>query len=76
MLLMTRIMGRKDISQITFFNFVSAIAIGSLGANLAVSQNLSIRNGVLALIGWGSVVHKKESPFGDSLITNVNAFFL
>ncbi|GGA80227.1 hypothetical protein [Ornithinibacillus halotolerans] len=25
----TRIMGRKEISQMTFFNFVSAIAIGS-----------------------------------------------
>lgn len=55
MLLVTRIMGRKEISQMTFFNFVSAIAIGSLGANLAVSQNLSILNGVLALIGWGMI---------------------
>ncbi|WP_374757447.1 hypothetical protein [Neobacillus driksii] len=26
--LLTRIMGRKEISQMTFFNFVSAIAIG------------------------------------------------
>ncbi|WP_345742171.1 DUF421 domain-containing protein [Cytobacillus gottheilii] len=55
MLVMTRIMGRKEISQMTFFNFVSAIAIGSIGANLAVSQNLSIRNGVLALVGWGII---------------------
>jgi uncharacterized membrane protein YcaP (DUF421 family) len=52
MLLLTRIMGRKEIGQMTFFNFVSAIAIGSIGANLVVSPNLSIRNGVLALIGW------------------------
>lgn len=49
---LARIMGRKEISQMTFFNFVSAIAIGSIAANLAVSQNLSIRNGVLALAGW------------------------
>jgi hypothetical protein len=48
-----------------FLNFVSAIAIGSLGANLAVSQNLSIRNGVLALIGCDTVEHKKESPFSE-----------
>lgn len=55
MLLMTRIMGRKEISQMTFFNFVSAISIGSIGANLAVNQNLSILNGVLALAGWGII---------------------
>ncbi|WP_217589411.1 YetF domain-containing protein [Lentibacillus saliphilus] len=54
MLLLTRIMGRKEISQMTFFNFVSAIALGSLGANLVVSDNLSIRNGVIALVGWSA----------------------
>lgn len=51
---LTRIMGRKEISQMTFFNFVSAIAIGSITATLAVSQNLSIRNGVIALVGWAA----------------------
>lgn len=50
--ILARIMGRKEISQMTFFNFVSAIAIGSIAANLAVNQNLSIQNGVLALAGW------------------------
>jgi uncharacterized membrane protein YcaP (DUF421 family) len=49
---LARIMGRKEISQMTFFNFVSAIAIGSIAANLGVSSNLSIINGILALIGW------------------------
>ncbi|MDQ0231642.1 uncharacterized membrane protein YcaP (DUF421 family) [Metabacillus malikii] len=51
---LARIMGRKEISQMTFFNFVSAIAIGSITANLVVSRNLSIRNGVLALVGWAA----------------------
>ncbi|WP_404332794.1 YetF domain-containing protein [Mesobacillus maritimus] len=49
---MTRIMGRKEVSQMTFFNFTSAIAIGSIAANLVVSPNTSIINGVLALAGW------------------------
>lgn len=51
--IMTRIMGRKEISQITFFNFVSAIAIGSITANFAVNSNISMQNGVLAIAGWG-----------------------
>ncbi|MDN4492485.1 DUF421 domain-containing protein [Ureibacillus aquaedulcis] len=52
--LLTRIMGRKEISQMTFFNFVSAIAIGSITASLAVSESLSIRNGIIALVGWAA----------------------
>ncbi|MBM7571582.1 DUF421 domain-containing protein [Aquibacillus albus] len=52
LLTLTRMMGRKELSQMTFFNFVSGIAIGSIGANLVVNQNLSIRNGILALAGW------------------------
>ena len=49
---LTRIMGRKEISQMTFFNFVSAIALGTLGASLAIDSSISIRNGLIALVGW------------------------
>ncbi|MUK90404.1 DUF421 domain-containing protein [Ornithinibacillus sp. L9] len=49
---LARIMGRKEISQMTFFNLVSAIAIGSIAAALVTDQSFSIRNGILALIAW------------------------
>ncbi|SHF92295.1 DUF421 domain-containing protein [Ornithinibacillus halophilus] len=49
---MARLMGRKEISQMTFFNFVSAIAIGSITASLVTNQNFTIRNGIIALVGW------------------------
>ncbi|MGM0851022.1 MAG: YetF domain-containing protein [Bacillota bacterium] len=52
LLALTRIMGRKEISQMTFFNFVSGIAIGTIGASLAIDPSLSVRNGLIALIGW------------------------
>ena len=41
-------MGRKEISQMTFFNFVSAISIGILGASLAIDPSISITNGLIA----------------------------
>jgi uncharacterized membrane protein YcaP (DUF421 family) len=47
-------MGRKELSQMTFFNFVSAITIGSIAANLAVNPSMSTRNGVIALVGWSA----------------------
>lgn len=52
LLILTRIMGRKEISQMTFFNFASSITIGSIAATLVLSSDVSIRNGVIALIGW------------------------
>ncbi|WML50119.1 DUF421 domain-containing protein [Neobacillus sp. PS3-34] len=52
LMLLTRLMGRKEISQLTFFNFVSAIAIGTIGASLAIDPSLSIRNGIIALVAW------------------------
>ncbi|MGP4074957.1 YetF domain-containing protein [Halobacillus sp. K22] len=52
LLVLTRIMGRKEISQLTFFNFVSAISIGTIGASLAIDASLSVRNGLIALVSW------------------------
>jgi len=54
LLALTRLMGRKEISQLTFFNFVSAISIGTIGASLAIDPALSIRNGLIALGGWSA----------------------
>ncbi|MGG1369731.1 DUF421 domain-containing protein [Priestia megaterium] len=52
LLILTRVMGRKEISQMTFFNFVSAITIGTLGGALVTDQTLSIGNGLIALLAW------------------------
>ena len=50
--ILMRIMERKEISEMTFFNFASAIAIGSVAGNLAFNDDLSILNGIVSLIGW------------------------
>lgn len=52
LLFLTRIMGRKELRQLTFFNFVSGIAIGSIAASLVVNQNLDIWAGIYALSAW------------------------
>ncbi|KHE69043.1 DUF421 domain-containing protein [Halobacillus sp. BBL2006] len=54
LMLLTRLMGRKEISQMTFFNFVSAISIGTLGASLAIDASISVRNGIIALVAWSA----------------------
>jgi uncharacterized membrane protein YcaP (DUF421 family) len=47
-------MGRKEISQMTFFNFVSAISVGTIGASLAIDSSISFRYGLIALIAWSA----------------------
>ncbi|WP_226674641.1 DUF421 domain-containing protein [Mesobacillus jeotgali] len=55
LLSMARWTGRKEISQMTFFNLVSAIAFGSIAAALVVNPSVSIINGIIALLGWAAV---------------------
>ncbi|WP_050182894.1 DUF421 domain-containing protein [Domibacillus robiginosus] len=54
LLALTRIMGRKEIAQMTFVNFISAIVLGTLGAALAIDPSLSLLNGLTALISWSA----------------------
>lgn len=53
LLLMTRIMGKKQLSQMTFFDYVVGITIGSIAASMAVDQNIKISNGIMGLLVWG-----------------------
>jgi uncharacterized membrane protein YcaP (DUF421 family) len=50
LLVLTRIMERKLISQLTFFEFVMSIVVGSVVANLAVSFEKPVVSGVVVLI--------------------------
>ncbi|WP_188456907.1 DUF421 domain-containing protein [Virgibacillus oceani] len=53
LLVMTRIMGKKQLSQMTFFDYVVGITIGSIAAAMAVDQNIKISNGIMGLLVWG-----------------------
>ncbi|WP_339184530.1 DUF421 domain-containing protein [Oceanobacillus sp. FSL W7-1293] len=51
--LMARMMGKKQISQLTFFDYCVGITIGSIAAALSVDQNVKIINGLVSLTIWG-----------------------
>jgi uncharacterized membrane protein YcaP (DUF421 family) len=51
--LMARIMGKKQISQLTFFDYCVGITIGSIAATMSVDQNVKALNGVMSLLIWG-----------------------
>lgn len=53
LLILTRIMGSKQLSQLTFFDYVVGITIGSIAATMSVDKNIQISNGLVSLAIWG-----------------------
>lgn len=53
--LLTRLMGSKQLSQLTFFDYVVGITIGSIAATMSVDKNIQIANGMISLLIWGLV---------------------
>ncbi|HWK23689.1 MAG TPA: DUF421 domain-containing protein [Ureibacillus sp.] len=53
LLFLTRIMGKKQLSQLTFFDYVVGITIGSIAATMSADKNIQISNGIVALAIWG-----------------------
>ena len=49
---MTRLMGRKQLSQLTFFNYITEIALGSIAADVASESKTHFLNGMTSLVWW------------------------
>lgn len=52
MLFLTRVLGKKQISQMTFFTYITGITLGNVAASLMVDRSVSIMTGVTGLMLW------------------------
>ena len=52
LLFLARIMGKKQISQLTFFHYVTGITIGSIAAEIASQKETPFVDGIISLIWW------------------------
>ncbi len=52
LLIVTRLLGRKQISQLTFFNYITGITIGSMAASFTVESHVSATEGATGVLGW------------------------
>jgi len=52
LLTLARLLGRKQLSQLTFFNYVTGITIGSIAADLAGEIEPSFMNAITGLVWW------------------------
>lgn len=48
--ILARVMGKKQIAQLTFFDYIISISIGSIAAQTAVDPSIHFSDGTLALI--------------------------
>lgn len=52
LLTMTRFLGKKQLSHLTFFNYVTGITIGSIAANMIVLSTKDYMKDLLSLVIW------------------------
>lgn len=51
-LVLARIIGKKQLSQLTFFHYVTGITIGSISAEIAAQAETPFWDGIISLVWW------------------------
>ena len=52
LLTLTRLLGKKQLSQLTVFTYITGIALGSMASEMVMQKEIPIANGILALVLW------------------------
>ena len=52
LLLLTRILGKKQLSQMTFFTYITGIALGNIAGDMVVHRDIKLIDGVTGLTLW------------------------
>ena len=52
LLILTRMLGKKQVSQLTYFNYVAGITFGSITAGLFITPNIPVIYGLTSLAVW------------------------
>ncbi|MFX3674604.1 MAG: DUF421 domain-containing protein [Paenisporosarcina sp.] len=55
LLLLARIMGKIQLSQLTFFNYITGITIGSIAGEIVAHDDTHFMNAITSLIWWGGL---------------------
>src|SRR5699024_9591959 len=50
LLILARLLGKKQIAQLTFFVYITGITIGNISAQMAVDTTLQITNGLIGMV--------------------------
>lgn len=53
LLLLTRLLGKKQLGQLTIFTYITGIALGNIAGDMVVHRDISLVDGVTGLVMWG-----------------------
>ncbi|GGA39109.1 YetF domain-containing protein [Psychrobacillus lasiicapitis] len=52
LLVLARILGKKQLSQLTFFHYITGISIGSIAAEIASQKETPFLDGLVSIVWW------------------------
>jgi uncharacterized membrane protein YcaP (DUF421 family) len=52
LLILTRLLGKKQLSQLTVFTYITGIALGNMAGEMMIHADVGIANGVVAMSVW------------------------
>lgn len=60
LLILTRLLGKKQLSQITFFTYITGIALGNIAGDMVVHRDIKLIDGITGLIVWSILTFMVE----------------
>ena len=60
LLTLTRLLGKKQLSQLTVFTYITGIALGSMAAEMVLQKDVRIIDGIMAMALWSVLVFVVE----------------
>lgn len=52
LLTMTRLLGKKQLGQLTYFTYITGIALGSIVGEMVIHRDVTMTSGITALTAW------------------------
>lgn len=52
LLILTRLLGKKQLGQLTIFTYITAIAMGNIAGDMVIHRDIKLLDGVVGLILW------------------------
>jgi len=57
LLILARVLGKKQLGQLTFFHYITGITFGSIAAEIASQTETPFLDGMISLIWWGVLTY-------------------
>lgn len=56
LLLITRVVGKKQLGQLTYLTYITGISIGNMAGSMVIHRDIKVMDGVIGLVSWSLFV--------------------